>query len=125
MSATTQSRYDLGKARLRAVLPDADDRMAKLIPHPDLERYIVEWVYGDLHDRTELSARDRELVTITVLATLGGCDDLLAGHVDFGRRAGLRPQEILEAILQCAAYAGIPRAIKASQAARRVLGGDR
>ncbi|MGW7514493.1 carboxymuconolactone decarboxylase family protein [Streptomyces sp. NPDC054796] len=113
--------YEAGMARLRTVLPDADERVAQAIPHADLARYTVESVYGTLHSRPALGPRDRELITVCVLTTLGGCDELLAGHVEQAYAAGLAPEEILETILQCGAYAGVPRAIQASRQAMKVL----
>jgi 4-carboxymuconolactone decarboxylase len=113
--------YELGLQRLRDALPDADAQLARNIPHPDLARFTIRTVYGELHARPTLTARDRELITLTVLATLGGCEQLLAGHVILARRCGLTREEILEAFLQCAAYAGVPRAIQATRCAVRVL----
>ncbi|MGB3439135.1 MAG: carboxymuconolactone decarboxylase family protein [Actinophytocola sp.] len=114
-------QYERGLRHLRQAFPDIEERLSDVIPHGELGRRTVEWIYADLHGRPQLGFRDRELVTITVLTTLGGCEDLLADHVELGRKAGLSAEEILEAILQCAAYAGIPRAIQASRRAVRTL----
>ena len=41
---------------------------------PDLGRYIVEFAFGDIYTREGLSLQERELITITSLLAMGGCE---------------------------------------------------
>ena len=58
-----------------------------------------------------LDNRMRELVTVTVLTTLGALPQLKA-HVGASLNAGCTPVEIREAIYQCAPFIGFPKTLK-------------
>ena len=64
--------------------------------------------------RDELSRRDRSLIVITVLATIGSSEELSL-HTDVGLNHGLTRTEIEEILIQVAAYAGFPMAMAASR----------
>jgi 4-carboxymuconolactone decarboxylase len=70
-------------------------------------------LYGDVWERPQLSKHDRSLITCVVAQALGATSEL-RGHI---RRAldqnKVTPQELSEAILQTAFYAGWPAAVNA------------
>lgn len=88
---------------------------------PDLAKYVIEFAFGDIYRRPGLDARQRQLVTITSLATLGDCAKELRVHIHGGLNVGLRPEEIVEALIQCAVYAGFPRSLNAVLIAKEVF----
>ncbi len=88
---------------------------------PDLSRLAVEFAYGDIHARPGLDAARRELVTLGVLIALGDVEPQLEAHLGAAMGAGLRPGELVEAIMQALPYAGFPRVLAAMTVARRVL----
>lgn len=69
-------------------------------------------VLGDLWHRSDLSARDRSLVTIAALSAMGDAD-LLEPYLRRGFEAGLTREEIIEALTHLAFYAGWGKATKA------------
>lgn len=74
----------------------------------------IDVVLGDIWARPELSRRDRSLIVISVLGTLGSSDEL-AWHTEVGLNHGLERAEIEEALLHVAVYAGFPMAMQASR----------
>lgn len=88
---------------------------------PDLADYIVDFVYGDVFSRPGLSSRDQEIVTLGVLASVGGCEAQLALHVQLALNVGMDPAEIVDVLIHVAPYAGFPRALNAVEVARRVF----
>jgi 4-carboxymuconolactone decarboxylase len=88
---------------------------------PDLGRYVVEFAFGEIYRRPGLDLRQRELVTIAALATLGGAEPQLEVHVNGALNVGLTPAEIVEAIIHCVPYTGFPRVLNAIFAAKRVF----
>ena len=62
-------RYERGRARFLEV--HDEKALAAVEGLGDLGRMIVEIVYGDVYSRSELSTRDRELVTVAALVSLG------------------------------------------------------
>jgi 4-carboxymuconolactone decarboxylase len=65
-----------------------------------------------------LTARERELIIVAVLTTLGSSDPQIAAHVRALRAIEVPFVEIEEAILQTAPYAGFPRAVNALKVLR-------
>ncbi|GIF15751.1 carboxymuconolactone decarboxylase family protein [Actinoplanes teichomyceticus] len=88
---------------------------------PALSHHVAAFAFGDIYDRPGLDARSRQLVTIGVLTALGGCEPQLRIHVGAALNVGLSRDEIVEAILHCAVYAGFPRALNATFAAKGVF----
>ncbi len=78
---------------------------------PDLAKYTVEFPFGDIYQRDGLDLKSRELITISALTALGNCAPQLAVHINGALNVGCEPNEITEAILQIAVYAGFPAAL--------------
>ena len=76
---------------------------------PELHRYIIEFVYGEVYAGDVLDPKTRALCTVAMLATLG--QQLQLGvYVQVARRQGASEQEIREVLRQVAVYAGFPNA---------------
>ena len=87
---------------------------------PKLVQLTRDVLAADLWQRTDLTARDRSLVTIAALAANGEGEQLRL-HLRRGLANGLTRQEIGEAITHLAFYAGWPKATAASQLAGTVF----
>ena len=106
----------------------AEARLADLGDEPGGEEFlarmgvlgdwIVDFAFGDVHTRPGLSARDRELIIVAVLASLGSSDPQVQAHIRALRAIDVPWQEIEETILQITPYAGIPRAVNAMKVLR-------
>jgi 4-carboxymuconolactone decarboxylase len=90
---------------------------------PALGHHVAAFAFGDIYDRPGLDPRSRQLVTIGVLTALGGCEPQLRVHIGAALNVGLGREEITEAILHSAVYAGFPRALNATFVAREVFAG--
>lgn len=88
---------------------------------PDFARFMVEFGFGDIYARPGLELRQRQLVTMAALATLGTAGKQLRGHIRGSLNAGLTPTEITEALMQVALYAGFPNALNALMIAKEVF----
>jgi 4-carboxymuconolactone decarboxylase len=76
---------------------------------PELHRYIIDFVYGEVYAGDVLDAKTRALCTVAMLATLG--QQLQLGvYVRAARRQGATEPEIREVLRQVAVYAGFPNA---------------
>ncbi|TCU54613.1 4-carboxymuconolactone decarboxylase [Novosphingobium sp. PhB57] len=87
---------------------------------PKLAQLTNDVVFADLWRRTDLSPRDRSLVTIAALSA-GGDGDQLAFHVQRGLENGLTQPQIVEALTHLAFYAGWPKANAAIGVAGKVF----
>jgi 4-carboxymuconolactone decarboxylase len=116
-------RYEDGMRVRRAVLGDehVDRALANQTSFDaDFQRFITETAWGSVWARPGLDRRTRSLITIAILAALGR-EDELALHLRATQNTGVTPEEIKEALLQVAVYAGVPAANSAFAVARRVL----
>jgi 4-carboxymuconolactone decarboxylase len=84
---------------------------------PALAHYTDQVLFDEVWERTELAKRDRSLVTVAALVTLGNLDQL-AFHLRFARDNGVTEEELVEAITHLAFYTGWPRAMAAVGVAR-------
>ncbi len=88
---------------------------------PALGHHVAAFAFGDIYDRPGLDARSRQLVTLGALTALGGCEPQLRVHIGAALNVGITREEIVEALLHSAVYAGFPRALNATFAAREVF----
>lgn len=105
-------RYAEGMATRRSVLGDAHvDRAeaAKTAFDAPFQELITEAAWGHVWSRPDWTKRERSMVTIALLAALGQ-DEEVAMHVRATANTGATPQDIREALLHVAIYAGVPAA---------------
>lgn len=118
-----KTRYLKGLENLSAVDGSGGEAVIKSLEDisPDLGRYIVEFAFGDIYSRPELSLQERETITLASLLTLGGCEPQLEVHINGALNTGIPPQKIVEIFLQCIPYTGFPRVLNAVFNAKRVF----
>ena len=105
-------RYQQGMATRRAVLGDAHvDRAeaAKTEFDQPFQELITEAAWGHVWSRPNWTKRERSIVTIALLAALGHHAEL-AMHVRATENTGATRDDIREAMLHVAIYAGVPAA---------------
>jgi len=90
---------------------------------PALVGFTDDVLFGDVWKRTDLSPKERSLVTVAALTTSGNTDQLVF-HLDYAKQNGNSEAELIEAITHLAFYAGWPKAMAAMTAAKRVFRGD-
>jgi 4-carboxymuconolactone decarboxylase len=115
-------RFDTGQKTRRRVLGDRHvDRAdaAKSEFDAPFQEFITESAWGSVWSRPELTARERSLVTIALLAGLGHWDEV-AMHVRATRNTGASRDDVREALLHVAVYAGVPAANHAFKIAKSV-----
>jgi alkylhydroperoxidase/carboxymuconolactone decarboxylase family protein YurZ len=88
---------------------------------PDFFDYVQQAAFGMIWTRPGLPTRDRSLITCAMLAALGHHEEL-RGHLAGARNVGLTREELVEALMQVAVYAGVPAAVSALRVAADVLG---
>ena len=88
---------------------------------PKLAELTDDVLYGDVWERTELSRRDRSLVTVAALIANGNTEQL-SSHLKLAKANGLSEAELAEVMIHLAFYAGWPRAVSAVRVAKAVFG---
>lgn len=89
-----------------------------------IQNYLSEYCFGDFYTRNGLDIQMRELMTMVMLATLGGCESQLKAHVGANIRVGNSRQLLIDTITQCIPYIGFPRTLNAIQMINEVTKED-
>lgn len=115
-------RYTDGMRVRRAVLGDAHvDRAEeqKTDFDFDFQKFITEGAWGTVWSNPRLTKRERSLITIALLSALGHRDEV-AMHIRAAANTGATPEDVKEALLHVAVYAGVPAANSAIKIAKDV-----
>ena len=117
-----EDRFETGMRIRREVLGDAHvdkTETQKTDFESDFQRFITETAWGNVWARPGLDRPVRHLLTIALLAALGK-ERELALHIRATQNTGVTPEQIEEALLQVAIYAGIPAANTAFGIAKQI-----
>ena len=119
----SDERHDRGKALLEQINSEGALRLEEDLREiaPDMADYVYAFAYGDIYSRPGLDLRMRELITVAALTALGNAPAQLASHVEGALNAGCSREEVREAIIQIAVYAGFPAALNGLYTARDVF----
>ena len=120
---TDSDRFAAGMATRRSVLGDAHVDRAEAGSTPfdrDFQTFITEGAWGSVWSRPGLSRRERSMITIALLAALGH-DEEVAMHVRATANTGASPEDVKEALLHVAVYAGVPAANRAFKVAKQAF----
>ncbi|MDP9632159.1 UNVERIFIED_ORG: 4-carboxymuconolactone decarboxylase [Ensifer adhaerens] len=116
-------RYRQGMATRRAVLGDNHvDRAQSASTDFDrpFQELITEAAWGHVWSRPTWTKRERSIVTIALLAALGQ-DEEVAMHVRATANTGASRDDVCEALLHVAIYAGVPAANHAIKIVKQVF----
>ncbi|MEV0705542.1 carboxymuconolactone decarboxylase family protein [Saccharopolyspora sp. NPDC050389] len=87
---------------------------------PALVHFTDDVLFGEVWQRTELTPKERSLVTVAALATAGNTDQLVF-HLGRAKENGNTEAELIEALTHLAFYAGWPRAMAAMAVAKNAF----
>lgn len=122
VEADRSERYQTGMRVRRSVLGDAHvDRASKNITDLDapFQELITEAAWGTVWSRSTWTKRERSIVTLALLAALGHSEEV-AMHIRATKNTGATQQDICEAFMHVAIYAGVPAANHALTIAKQV-----
>ena len=112
-----------GMATRRRVLGDAHVDRAEAAKSPldqPFQELITDAAWGRVWSRDTISLRERSMLTIALLAGLGN-DHELAMHIRATANTGASREDVMEALLHVAIYAGVPRANHAIKIAKETF----
>jgi 4-carboxymuconolactone decarboxylase len=117
------ARFTTGRRTRTAVLGEAyvarsDAKRSAF--NADFLDFITEGAWGSVWSRPGLTKRERSLITLALLAALGHHEEV-AMHVRATANTGATPEDIKEALLHVAVYAGVPAANQAFKVAEQTL----
>ena len=114
-------KHELGMQVRREVLGDAHvDRAeaAKSDFDQPFQSMITEGAWGTLWADQTISRRERSMLTLALLAATGNFDEIPM-HVRATQNTGASPDDVMQALLHVAVYAGVPKANHAIKLAKQ------
>jgi 3-oxoadipate enol-lactonase/4-carboxymuconolactone decarboxylase len=116
--------FEAGLVNRRRVLGEdwVDGALAKRTPfNTDFQALITRIAWHEIWGRPGLDDRTRRLIVVVITASLGRLEEF-ALHVRAGlRRGGFTTEELKEALMQTAIYAGVPAANAAFEKASKTF----
>ena len=115
-SATSpETRFEKGLAVQKAIFGERIDAMRAAAPENQkhMQDYLSANRFGDYVSRGGLDAKVRELLTFSMLLTLGGCESQLRSHIQGNLNVGNDKRTLLSVVTQLLPYAGYPRTLNA------------
>ena len=113
-------RYIKGMEVRRRVLGNAHvDRAEACKTDLDqpFQEMITETAWGNLWANDQISARERSMITLALLAAMGNFEEIPM-HIRATANTGASKSDVLEAFQHVAVYAGVPRANQALKLAK-------
>ena len=114
-TVTEETRHETGKAIQDKLYPGGIASVMGGVPGgmgKDVERFLTDYLFGEIQSRGALDLQTRELLAYCVLATLEA-ESQLHSHYHGNISAGNTPETLTAAVIQCLPYIGFPAAIKA------------
>jgi 4-carboxymuconolactone decarboxylase len=114
-TSSPETRLEKGLALQKEIFGDMIDTMYRESPANQLhiQRYLSANCFGDYLTRTGLDIKIRELLTFSMILSLGGCESQLKGHIQGNINIGNDKEVLLSVVTQLLPYVGYPRALNA------------
>lgn len=91
-----RSKYERGKAILEELSGVAENgpKTGYAAFAPTIEVFLKEHLFADIFERDVLTYKERELVTVSVLSSIGGVEPMLRSHFNLCLNVGLSPRQL-------------------------------
>ena len=124
--ATTkpETRFEKGFALQKAMIgAERIDKMYAEAPANQIhiQKYLSANCFGDYVIRNGVDVKTRELLTLSMLLSLGGCEPQLKGHIQTNINVGNDKETMLSVVTQLLPYVGYPRTLNAIRCINEVL----
>ncbi len=120
---TDSERLEKGRQvlqQLRAGMPVSATTNVTAEMFPDFWEMTQGHLFGEVWSRPGLALRDRSIMTMVTLTTLGRSEELKV-HMGYALNIGISREEILEMLMHVAHYAGWPAGVSALRVAKEVF----
>lgn len=115
-TTSPEDRFEKGLAIQKEMVgAEMIDNMYKNAPENQqhIQYYLSANCFGDYQTRTGLDKQMRELLTFSMLVSLGGCESQVKGHIRANVNVGNDKQKLLDVVTQLLPYIGYPRTLNA------------
>ncbi|WP_205942994.1 carboxymuconolactone decarboxylase family protein [Pedobacter frigidisoli] len=114
-TVTKETRLSKGIAVQTEIFGDLIPKMRANAPENQkhIQDYLSGFCFGDFYTRGGLDLKTRELLTLSMVSSLGGADSQVKAHVQANKNVGNNKATLIGVITQCLPYMGFPRTLNA------------
>jgi 4-carboxymuconolactone decarboxylase len=118
-----ETRLEKGLAVQKEIFGAMIDRMYEESPKNQLhiQKYLSDNCFGDFYTRRGLDLKTRELLTFSMILSLGGCEPQLKGLIQGNVAMGNGKDTLLSVVTQLLPYVGYPRTLNAIRCINEVI----
>jgi 4-carboxymuconolactone decarboxylase len=122
-TTTPETRYGKGLELQKEIFGEMIDTLYKDSPAEQIhiQQYLSANCFGDYLTRKGLDITTRELLTFSILISLGGVESQVKGHIQGNVNVGNDKKKLLTVITQLLPYIGYPRTLNAVQCLNETL----
>ncbi len=122
-TTSPETRFEKGLAIQKAIFGASIEKRYTDAPvdQVHIEKYLSANCFGDYLTRTGIDLKTRELLTFSMLLSLGGCEPQLKGHIQGNLNLGNDKATLLSVVTQLLPYVGYPRTLNAIRCINEVL----
>ncbi len=122
-TTTPETRADNGLAVQKQIVGgEVIDKLYASSPNDQMhiQQFLSANCFGDHLTRTGLDVRTRELLTFSMLVSLGGCEPQVKGHVAANLHVGNNRAMLIDVLTQLLPFIGYPRTLNGLRAVDEV-----
>jgi len=114
-TTTPETRMEKGLALQKEIFGEMIDKMYEASPKNQLhiQQYLSANCFGDFYTRNGLDVKTRELLTYSMLISMGGTESQVKGHIMGNVKVGNNKETLLSVTTQLLPYIGYPRTLNA------------
>ena len=122
-TTSPETRFEKGMEVQKSIFGEMIDTMYNESPTNQLhiQKYLSANCFGDYYTRNGLDIKTRELLTFSIILSLGGCESQLKGHTQGNLNVGNDKERLLSVITELLPYVGYPRALNALKCLNEVI----
>lgn len=117
-----EKKYERGKRILGELLqaPQPDTLKGYSAFAPVIDTFLKEHLFADIFERDVLTYRERELVTISVLSTIGGVEPMLQSHMKICLNLGVTEAQLQDFVAIIGKTIGKENAVTAKEVLNKI-----
>lgn len=122
-TTTPENRKEKGLAVQKEIFGEMIDKMYEKSPKNQLhiQQYLSANCFGDYYTRKGLDVKTRELLTYSMLISMGGTESQVKGHIIGNVKVGNNKAILLGVTTQLLPYIGYPRTLNAINCINEVI----
>jgi len=122
-TTTPENRHEKGLALMKSTF--GEQIIQARVNAPDNQKHIQDYLagncFGDYYTRTGLDMKTRELLTFSMLISMGGTESQVKGHIQGNVNVGNNKETLLSVTTQLLPYIGYPRTLNAINCINEVI----